>query len=94
MTTYRTPEKTPLCASCGGGSLTPATKFDTSEGYPNVYFRNTKVQPSFFGGSDRQWYPVDRARICLDCGHVMLFFSAERLGMLRAETGSLKPVND
>jgi hypothetical protein len=92
MTAYRSAEPAPRCSSCGGSSLTPSTKFDTSEGYAKVYFENTKVEPSFFGGSGTITFAIDRARVCLDCGHVMLGFSKERLEGLRHEMASLKPI--
>jgi hypothetical protein len=91
MTTYRTPDKISLCASCGGGSLTPATKFDTSEGYPNLYFQTTKAERTLFGGNGKRSFAVNRARACLHCGHIMFFFSAQHLESLRAEIGSLAP---
>jgi hypothetical protein len=89
---YRSPDQTPLCCSCGSASLTPSTKFDTSEGFAQLYFHDPTIEPSFFGGGGMRTFSIDRARVCLDCGHIMLSFGKKKLEELRDEIASLKPV--
>jgi len=89
---YRAPDQTPRCASCGGTSLTPATKFDPSDGFAYVWFRDRRVTPTVLGGDGTQHLAIDRARVCLDCGHVMLGFSDSRLAELRAVSAAFEPV--
>lgn len=92
MTAYSSPDQTPLCCSCGSASLTPSTKFDTSEGLAQVYFQDPTVEPSFFGGGGTRTFSIDRARVCLDCGHIMLSFGKKKLEELRDAMASLKPI--
>jgi hypothetical protein len=89
---YRAPDHTPRCSSCSGASLTPLTKFDTSDGFANLYFRDQSVMPSVFGGDGSRTLSIDRARVCLDCGQVMLAFSEKRLTELRNAMGTFGPV--
>lgn len=88
---YRAPDATPRCSACGNANLTPATKFDTSEGFPNVYFEKAEPETGFFA-SNTETFAVDRARVCLDCGHVMFSFSSDKLATLRAHLPRLKPM--
>jgi hypothetical protein len=80
--------------ACGNTNLTPETKFDPSEGNANIHFVDPTLDPrdrGFF--DDGQWtFAVNRARVCLDCGYVMLSLSRERLAQLRAAIGRLRAV--
>ena len=88
---YRSPDTTPRCVACGNSNLTPETKFDTSEGYANLYFKRRDVVAGFFSTSDTQTLAIDRARACLDCGYVMLFLGEGKLEWLRKELPGLVP---
>jgi len=90
---YRDPGATPpRCPLCGGTSLTPETKLDPSEGYLNVHYEVAGGEPGLLGSAPVERFAVDRARICLDCGHVVTGMSARTLAMLRARLGQLAPV--
>ena len=89
---YRSPDATPRCTACGNSQLTPETKFDTSEGLANVYFRHRDAKPDFFGSVESATFAVDRARVCLDCGHVMLSFCEAKLAALREAMPQLVPL--
>lgn len=90
---YRAPDTTPRCPSCGGASLTPETKFDPSEGFSYVHFGQPTTRSSFLGGEQQTLevarYPLERARVCLDCGEVRLSFSKRRLAQLRSDLPGL-----
>lgn len=75
---YRTTDAPQRCPVCGGSSTTPPTEFDPSEGYSRVHFLRTDTRT-------RSGFIVDRASVCLDCGHIALSFSPKRLGELRSE---------
>lgn len=92
MTDYRSPAQTTRCCSCGSALLTPSTKFDTIDGRPQIYFHDPTIEPSFWVGDGTRTFSVDRARVCLDCGHIMLSFSKEKLEELRGAIASLKPL--
>jgi hypothetical protein len=85
---YRTSDAKPRCLACGNEHLTEPTAFDvTGEGSPVVIFDN----PTTLFGLFNARYRVNRARVCLDCGHVMLAIAGEELENLRAASQSLKP---
>jgi hypothetical protein len=71
------------CTACGSDTLTHVSSFDDTSGYSHVVFLD--------GSADERRFRVDRARVCLDCGHVMLAMSPRTLAELRAERGSLRP---
>ena len=86
---YReSPERTLHCAQCGSSALTDETRFEPSAGYASVHFR--EVQDAL----TRELHAcrVDRARICLECGHVALCVSPTTLGALKAKLGALRAV--
>lgn len=93
MTTYRSTGQPPLCSSCGSASLTPPTAFDSDAAPPCVYFRDASVAPSYLRGDGTLAFAVDHARVCLDCGHVMLGFGKKGLDVLRQMAASLEPVS-
>jgi hypothetical protein len=88
---YRVPDKSPRCLACGNTNLTPETKFDPSEGNAYIHFFDPTAEPGFFDHSDAT-FAVNRARVCLDCGYVMLSLGRERLAQLRAAIGRLRAV--
>ena len=90
---YRSPDATPRCTACGNSQLTPETKFDTSEGFANLFFHYRDATPGFFGGVESRIFALDRARVCLDCGHVMLSLSARKLAALREAMPALAAVD-
>lgn len=71
---YRADSKVLTCTVCTSPHVTPETKFDPSEGFAKVHFNLKTPAPGFFSES---WMSlkVDRARLCLACGHVMYFLS-------------------
>jgi len=92
---YRAPDTTPRCVACGGQSLTPETKFDPSEGWAYVHFAEHGTRSPLFGGGDRPTltpvrFAIDRARVCLDCGHVKLSMSSKTVAKLRADLANLQ----
>jgi hypothetical protein len=78
---------------CGATSLTAPTLFlHSGDGNPKVHFKVRGAKAGFLGGApDDEKFVVDRARVCLQCGHVSLGFSAERLQELREKSESLEP---
>jgi hypothetical protein len=91
---------------CVQGACTPvtlSTQFTPLGGLAQdastIYFvggdgaLRSNVNPGLFT-DDRQTFAIDRARVCLDCGHVMLFFGGPRLDQLRREIASLAPKLD
>lgn len=90
---YRTPDETPRCACCHSEQLTDITKFDPSEGYARVHFDNKRPADGVFA-SRRVQYTVDRARICIACGHVMHFVSARQRAELAKRLDELAAVSE
>jgi hypothetical protein len=91
---YRTESKPPTCLACGSPHVTPETSFDTTEGDPNIYFE-TRVRPTGFLAEledTRQRFNVDRAQVCLACGHVMFFLSPSKRRELERRMAELKPM--
>ncbi len=92
---YRAPEAPPLrCPACGATSLSPQTKLDPSEGYLNVHFHVAGAPPGLLGVPPTERFVVDRARICLDCGHAVMGLSARALAQLRGRLAHLAPTSD
>lgn len=87
---YREPDRTPHCAACGRTTLTPPTLLDPSEGYLNVHFQEKTDKPAGWLGPARERFSIKRVRICIECGHVMLFLDAQTLGTLRARLPGLE----
>jgi hypothetical protein len=88
---YRTPDETPRCACCHSLQLTEPTKFDPSEGYSVVHFRQRQASAGRFAGAEVQ-FAVTRARICIACGHVMWFLDQRRRTELVERIESLAPI--
>ncbi len=100
---YREPDPAPRCASCGGASLSPRAKFElsradttdeVSSAQAQIVFRKRGVAPlprTSMWRSDIAVWAIDRARVCLDCGHVMLCFSDEVLAKVRAAMAGYEP---
>ena len=88
---YRAPDVTPRCVSCGDTQLTPATWFTVSEGFAHVYFENRSAKPGLLG-QPRESFHVNRARVCLACGHVMLGLAPDDLELLRKKLATLSPM--
>ncbi len=65
------------------------TKLDPSEGNTYLYFSLKVPQPGFFGEKQVR-HPVNRARVCLGCGHVMVFLSTLHLQQLRERLTELE----
>ena len=76
---YRTADETPRCPCCHSLELSELTKFDPSEGF----FAERAAR-----------YTLDRARICLSCGHAMLFVSEKQRADLAGRIGQLAPVHE
>jgi hypothetical protein len=76
---------------CGNTSLTPETKFDPSEGNAVIHFGDASVAQAFMSDPYRR-FPVNRARVCLDCGHVALALGPRKLAALRAALAALRPL--
>jgi hypothetical protein len=86
------PSPTPRCSSCGATELTAPTRFDLSSPVTaSVIFRPRTPNPGFLGIQVMHSELVDRARVCLACGHVMLGLSPASLAELRAKIGNLDP---
>jgi hypothetical protein len=88
---YRQPDTTPRCTACGAVEVTPATFFDNTEGYPRIHFHILGAQPNFLGSKPTETVDVNRARVCLACGHVMLGVSPDQLTALRQKAHALEP---
>jgi hypothetical protein len=78
--------------ACGNANLTAETKFDPSEGNANIHFFDPKATGLF--DYSVVTFTVNRARVCLDCGHVMLSFGPARLAELRAAIGRLQGMQE
>ena len=94
MPTYRDPDRTPRCQACGGTSLTEETLFSTLEGDARVYFEVVTGKEGFFSGKPRAEFHADRARVCLECGHVMIALGARQLENLRQQLHGLAALPD
>jgi len=81
---YRAPDVTVRCVVCGGTSVTPPTTISGGSHPLTVYFA------SAIPGRNELFH-ADRARVCLDCGHVMLAMSEENLALLRTLAPTLRP---
>jgi hypothetical protein len=86
---YREPDRTPHCVSCGGAHVTPPTRFDLTEGAACVQYLIVGTT-GVFGGTPEP-YRVTRARVCLDCGHVMHGLDTRELERLRTRLQNLAP---
>jgi hypothetical protein len=62
-----------------------------TEGYLRVHFTVRDGPRGFLGSIPREHFEVDRARVCLACGHVSLGLGAKTLARLRREAASLEP---
>jgi hypothetical protein len=82
----------PRCASCGATQVTPATSFDLSSPVNATVTFRPRAGKSLFGLAVMESFRVDRARVCLACGHVMLALSPVKLAELRAKIGGLDPL--
>jgi hypothetical protein len=89
---YRVPDTSPRCVACGNTNLTPETRFDPSEGNANIHFFDPKAKQGFLDDG-HPTFAVNRARVCLDCGHVMLSLGGTRLEQLRAAIDRLRAVH-
>ncbi|HEX8793953.1 MAG TPA: hypothetical protein VF765_23590 [Polyangiaceae bacterium] len=89
---YRAPDAAPRCVACGETQLAGPTWFTVSEGFARVYFEKRGAKPGFLGGSAKEGFHVNRARVCLACGHVMLGLSDDQLQQLRDKLGTLQPM--
>jgi hypothetical protein len=86
----RAPDTKPRCNACESTNVTVSTKFDPSEGWSYLHFRDTAAAPGLFS-TDDVTIAIDRARVCLDCGNVMLSLGAGKLAALRARLSKLEP---
>jgi hypothetical protein len=81
------------CTACGSGDVMPPTLFDLSGStVATMTFRPRDAKPGFLGVTVLESLRVDRARVCLACGHVMLALRPETLAQLRAKAAMLDPV--
>jgi hypothetical protein len=80
------------CASCGATQVTPPTLFDLSNPVSATVTFRPRAGKSLFGLAVMETFRVDRARVCLACGHVMLALSPAKLAELRAKMGGLDPL--
>ncbi len=82
---YRTADpNAPRCTACGGSACTPPTKFDPTKGWSRVYFRTADPRQSYS-------VTINRARICMECGHVMFGVDSKQLGDLGRAMPMLVP---
>ena len=86
---HRTSHRGRECPSCHSSELAEETKFDPSEGFAYVHYRDPS-DTGIFAAPLR--FAIDRARVCLACGHVSLSFGEARLAELRAKIGKLVPI--
>lgn len=92
---YREPDPvTRRCPSCGSESLSEETMLDPSEGYLNLRFAVTGAAPTFLGGAPTESFRVDRARVCLGCGHLVVVMGRAALARLRSRAGALAAVRE
>ncbi len=85
------PHTSPRCPACGDSNLTPSTYVTPTEGYVRVQFEVRGERPGFLGGLPREHFEVDRATVCLGCGHVSFGLSRATLALLRERVSSLRP---
>jgi hypothetical protein len=77
---------------CAATAISPPTLFQHSgEGNPELVLQVRGAKPGFLGAIPRETFCVDRASVCLQCGHVILGFSPQRLQQLRERLPSLDP---
>ncbi|MFO0682971.1 MAG: hypothetical protein U0234_13025 [Sandaracinus sp.] len=88
---YRSPDRIERCPCCQSEELGPLTKFDPSEGNAHLHFARKDPTGGIFRASS-ETFAVDRARVCLACGHVMFFFSEGRLRQLKGRLPELEPM--
>jgi hypothetical protein len=89
----RVPENIPRCPMCNESTLTPPTLIQHSaEGTPQVHFKLKGGQPNFFGVTPGETFAVQRASVCLTCGHVALGLTAGTLQRLKDRLGALDPM--
>ncbi len=76
---------------CASTSLTRPTLFQVSgDSDAKVHFRIRDPAPGFFAATSES-FVVDRASICMECGHMILGFSEGRLAELREKMATLEP---
>lgn len=90
---YRTPDETPRCPCCHSLELSEVTKFDPSEGYARVHFEQAQ-RPSGLFADPFVRYTVNRARVCLACGHVMHFLDEKQRADLAERMASLRAIRE
>jgi hypothetical protein len=88
---YREADDSPRCTACGNPNVTPPTHFDLTEGSASVVFGIRQPEKGWLAETSKR-FAVNRARVCLDCGHVMLAFGPERLEELRRALADLRPI--
>ena len=88
---YRDPDRTPECTFCGRTNLSPSTRLDPTKGFLAAHFKRVPT-PESGPVSGQHSVVVQRARICLDCGHVMLFIDGKTLAELKAALPALAPI--
>ena len=75
------------CASCGSTNTT-ATRLYAASGTFTVDFEKRDAKRG------HESFPIDRVRVCFDCGHVMLALSQARLALLRGAVDRLAPIGE
>ncbi len=88
---YREPDPTPACAVCGRTQLSPSTRLDPTKGFLAAHFKRTPTAESG-PAAGQHTVLLQRARICLVCGHVMIFIDAKALADLKAALPMLTPI--
>ena len=81
---YRAPDVTIRCVACGGTNVTPPTMAAAGEHSVTVYLATEAAEKA-------EHFNADRARVCLECGHVMLTLSDENLRLFRMLAPALRP---
>ena len=76
------------CASCGSERVTPLTKVLFFKGDFQVWFKNDPNPGFLSSGSD--YLRASRARVCGDCGYVMLYASKRGLAWLNKDWSKLQ----
>jgi len=89
---YREADDSPRCTACGKSNVTPPTRFVLDQGVTaGLVFAIRNPEKGWLAKTARA-FDVDRARVCLDCGHVMLALGPKRLEELRSEVAGLLPM--
>ncbi len=70
------------CLACQGTHLTPVGEFSVAGAGTSVTFHLTRTQSGWFSDKEAS-VAIDRARICLDCGFVMIHLKTHALKSLR-----------